>query len=340
MPKSNDPLVSVITVTFNPIKSGRKDYLIQSIESVHSQSYSHIEHIVIDGGSSDGTVELLKKYVDLGWLTYISEKDTGIYDAMNKGIDLAKGKYVAFLNSDDYYHNVAGVKRSITALEKHKADFSYSSAILRRENSRNPNKSELKVLSPTINDVFHIMPFCHQTMITLRDTLIKEGKFDTTFKNAGDYDLVLRLCLKNYKSVLIDGSFVTYRLGGVSETLEEKSIDEIVRIYLKNYRDYSDLSLDECSEIFYKEILGIPLSLADKLRDNIYFDYTKYSKSLDEFRLKAVSFKKCCESKSKELETIYTSRTWKIIKMMKMAYKVVTLTWIFNALKMKKNHAT
>jgi glycosyltransferase involved in cell wall biosynthesis len=93
--KNDFPLVSIITPSFNSYP-----YIIQNIESVKNQDYPNIEHIVIDGGSTDGTVEILKKYPHLKW---ISEKDSGQSEAINKGFRMAKGEIIGWLNSDDYY---------------------------------------------------------------------------------------------------------------------------------------------------------------------------------------------------------------------------------------------
>lgn len=94
----NKPLFSIITPTFN-----RRDFLEINIKSLLNQSYQNFEHIVIDGGSTDGTVELLKKYESQYNMRWISEPDNGIYDAVNKGIKMAKGEIIAYLNSDDFY---------------------------------------------------------------------------------------------------------------------------------------------------------------------------------------------------------------------------------------------
>ena len=126
------PLVSIITVCYNLVSGGRVPHFKQCITSVLEQTYTNIEHIVIDGGSQDGTVELLKSIIEQtektkpGTLRYISEPDNGIYDAMNKGINVAKGKYIAFLNSDDFWHETNGVELSVAALESSNAAFSYA----------------------------------------------------------------------------------------------------------------------------------------------------------------------------------------------------------------------
>ena len=96
------PLVTIITVVFN----GEK-YLQQTIQSVINQTYDNVEYVVIDGGSTDGTVDIIRKYEDK--IDYwVSEPDQGIYDAMNKGIQLAGGEIVGLINSDDCYHPKIG----------------------------------------------------------------------------------------------------------------------------------------------------------------------------------------------------------------------------------------
>lgn len=95
----NDLLISVVTVSYNAVTT-----IEQTILSVINQTYPHIEYIIIDGGSTDGTVDVIKKYADK--ITYwVSEPDKGIYDAMNKGVREAKGKYITFLNAGDFYYN-------------------------------------------------------------------------------------------------------------------------------------------------------------------------------------------------------------------------------------------
>jgi glycosyltransferase involved in cell wall biosynthesis len=99
--KKNQPLITIVTAVFN----GEK-YLEESILSLHKQLYGNYEHIIIDGGSTDGTIDIIKKYEDKidYWCT---EKDKGIYDAFNKGMKLASGEYLGFLNSDDIYSDHA-----------------------------------------------------------------------------------------------------------------------------------------------------------------------------------------------------------------------------------------
>ena len=113
--KKNEPLISVITVVLNNQK-----YLTKSINSVLKQSYKNFELIIIDGGSTDGTLEILRKNnnkIDF----WISEKDKGLYDAMNKGIRLSRGSIISILNSDDFYYKNA-LKIAAKYFNKHQKE--------------------------------------------------------------------------------------------------------------------------------------------------------------------------------------------------------------------------
>ena len=109
--------ISIITVCYNIIDSGRKQYFKQMLDSVKEQSYDNIEHVIIDGASSDGSVEYIKHLIkDDQRTVFVSEPDTGIYDAMNKGWRLAKGDYIAYLNSDDFYHNLSCIEHVVKSI--------------------------------------------------------------------------------------------------------------------------------------------------------------------------------------------------------------------------------
>ena len=94
--------ISIITVVFNLLKTQREKQFRHCVESIHQENDGQIEHLIVDGGSQDGTLQILEEYKSKGWINYISEPDNGIYDAMNKGVRLAQGEYVWFINSDDY----------------------------------------------------------------------------------------------------------------------------------------------------------------------------------------------------------------------------------------------
>ena len=205
------PLVTVVTITYNLIKDGREKFVRQCIESVKNQTYPNIEHIIIDGASADGTLEIFKDYP---WLQVYSEPDSGIYDAMNKGVSHANGKYIAFLNSDDFWHDNRAVEVSVKALEENNADFSYAPCTY-----IDKNEDFLGYWYPTIETFFAWMPFCHQTMFTKT----KLVKFDSKYKSSGDFDFLLKLILDGAKGIYVSLNFTTFRFIGMSSGLTKEN---------------------------------------------------------------------------------------------------------------------
>ena len=212
--KQDVPLVTVVTVTYNLLKNDRLPFFRQSVESVRAQDYPNIEHLVIDGASSDGTLDIIREYEQKGWLRCHSEPDKGIYDAMNKGIRLAKGKYIAFLNSDDLWHDSRGISESVKALESTGATLSYADwRIVNQDNELICN------VYANAGVVLHQMPFCHQTVFTKREALLQYNGFNfEVYKSAADYDLIVRLILGGESVVYVPYNFTTFREGGYSMT--------------------------------------------------------------------------------------------------------------------------
>ncbi|MDR2646196.1 MAG: glycosyltransferase [Holosporaceae bacterium] len=223
------PKVTVITVVYNLIASGREKFFRQCLESVRNQTYPNVEHIVIDGASTDGTLELLEEYKCKKYITYYSEPDKGVYDAMNKGIQRSTGKYVNFLNSDDYFCNNAGLERSVELLEKAGAVFSHSEVY-----NCNANGEKLHILQSRVEEFFFRMPFCHQGILMRRDIIVSEGMFNIDFKIASDYDLLVRVILKGGCAVSVKEIFVVFRGEGLSSNTRQANI-EYTRIWEKYF---------------------------------------------------------------------------------------------------------
>ena len=219
------PLVSIITVTRNLIDAGRKDFFRQCVESVRMQDYPNVEHLIIDGASTDGTVDLLKEMN----VNYISEPDKGISDAYNKGIRLAKGKYIAFLNSDDFYTRPDSVSLSVNALEEKRADFSYACFDV-----VSANREILASIKPNWKSFFCAQPFGHPTMFSSKQMLEELNGFDETFKITGDFDLIMRAVLSGKRSVFINEKIVSFRDGGISGTQKKILKNERIRVMQKN----------------------------------------------------------------------------------------------------------
>jgi glycosyltransferase involved in cell wall biosynthesis len=278
---NDKPKVTVVTVTHNLIHAGRKDFFRQCVESVHDQSYENIEHIIIDGASTDGTLDLIKEYSDKGWLTYHSDKDHGIYNAMNKGIDKSNGDYINFLNSDDYFSHPDGIKLSVQHLLDTKADFSFAKCTF-----INSQGEYLGLYLPVIESFLLRMPFCHQTMLIKKETLLKLDKFDENFNSAADFDFVLRLCLNGAKFVEAPLNFVSFRLAGISYVNKEQSISEYAKSCIKNLNKLSEYDLNTYKKMY------LDLLLPKKLYEAI-INYL-----VDEYKIKLIDLVKN-HSKSK-----------------------------------------
>lgn len=226
------PLVTVITATYNLVSSNRSEAFRRAADSVLSQTYSNIEYIIIDGASSDGTLDLFKDYEKSRKVTVYSEPDTGIYNAMNKGLNKASGKYIIYLNSDDFWHNPQGLEQSIHILELSGADFSIAPHTLQKADGKTAG-----ICVPSPAAFFANMPFCHQTMLARTELLRETGGFDESFRIAADYDLVTRLFLRGAHPIYTPCNFATFCEGGIStqKDITQLQEEERQRVFHKNY---------------------------------------------------------------------------------------------------------
>lgn len=224
----NNTFVSIITVTYNAEK-----YIEQTMQNVFAQTYSNIEYLIIDGGSTDGTLEIIEKYKPR--LAYsVSEKDNGIYDAMNKGIVMAKGKLIGIINASDFYEPDA-VETIVKAfLANPKAGIFHGNA-----NVLNSDGSFFKTKCPNLNltELHKRFSLQHPTFFVLPEVYQKYGKFDTSFRIAADYDFSLRCHLAGVEFCYINKVITNFRQGGVSQN-KLKNIAEGRRVLQKN--SYSD----------------------------------------------------------------------------------------------------
>jgi len=243
---NNKPLVTVVTITFELIKSGREKFFRQCVESVHNQSYENIEHIIIDGASKDGTVKLLKEYADKGWIRYISEPDSGVYDAMNKGVELAKGKYISFLNSDDFYHTNATAELSVNALEKTRADYSFADTL----GVDWTNDKPISIWRGNVNLIPFGNHYCHQSMFIKLNTLKQLGGFNLSYTVSADSELMVKLVAQGKKYVYVPHCIVSYRNGGLSNShIIQTRKDHSDTFYNQIGKKYG-LTLEECYSLW------------------------------------------------------------------------------------------
>ena len=197
--------ISIITVCFNSSKT-----IEHTIRSVLNQTYTNYEYLIIDGGSSDNTLDIIKSYEKKfkGKLKYISEKDKGIYDAFNKGIRMASGDIIGFINSDD----VLNGKDVFNKVVNNISDGVYADVLLMDENFNIPVRNFISG-KPKKNGIFHP---AHPSLYLRKKVYDEIGGYNINYKIAADLDLMLRVINNDYKLNYVKDYFVLMRTGGVS----------------------------------------------------------------------------------------------------------------------------
>lgn len=225
--------ISIITATYNSASTLRS-----TLDSVLMQSYPNIEYIVVDGASSDATIELIQEYEQKfnGRMQWTSSRDKGIYDALNKGIELSSGSVVGFLHSDDFFTSASVVEEIAKAFtvdnieavygDVHYVNSDNLSRPVRYYSSRNFSKRRLK---------YGFMP-AHPSFYCRKEIYDRHGKFDLDFKVAADFENILRFFHTNsLKAKYIPLDFVTMRTGGAS-TSGWRSHRQIFKDHRKAYK--------------------------------------------------------------------------------------------------------
>jgi glycosyltransferase involved in cell wall biosynthesis len=204
--------ISIITVTYNCVS-----VLTDCLNSVASQSHNNIEHVVIDGASTDGTLSLLNSKKDQLSIL-VSESDDGIYDAMNKGIKIAKGDIIGFLNSDDFYANNEVISKVVSEFKKEPSlDACYADLIY--VNQSNTSKIVRNFKSSEFRQGLFSKGWCppHPTFFVRRSVYERYGNFDLNYRIASDVDLMMRfLEIHKIKSRHIPEVWVKMRMGGTT----------------------------------------------------------------------------------------------------------------------------
>lgn len=203
--------ISIITITYNSVKT-----LHRALESVQGQHYTDIEHIIVDGASTDGTVEMIQAYagqksgISVKW---VSEKDDGIYNALNKGIRMATGDIIGFLHSDDVLYSADSIGQIAAAFADKEVSVVYgdlqychNGKVVRRWKSNAYNPCALK---------YGWMP-PHPTVYVRREVYEQVGKYDEWFRISADYDMLLRIFKVGYKTHYIPEVLVSMETGGAS----------------------------------------------------------------------------------------------------------------------------
>ena len=260
--------ISIITVTKNSEKT-----IAHTLNSIKSQTYKNIEHIIVDGNSIDRTKGIIQDYIKKKpflKIKFISEKDFGIYDAINKGIKLSSGKYISILNSDDIFHSNKTVETIMKIIEKNKDNelFFFGLTYFRKKNFKKivryyPAKNFKKWMLR-----YGIIP-PHPASVIKKSTYIKHGNYDKNFKIAGDFDLLLRfIFVKKIKFKTFNFNTVKMKTGGASG----KNLSSYILSLKENRISFKKYNL-------FSNIFLILLKVPSKLFQFIFFNQKKLNKN-------------------------------------------------------------
>ncbi len=258
--------ISVVTVCFNSAKT-----IEQTIRSVINQSYKNIEYVVIDGGSKDGTIDIIKKYE--AYISYwVSEPDEGIYDAMNKGIKVATGEVIAFLNSDDWYCEDI-LKRCAEQYACRQSDVLYGDMVVVA--SDGAKLRHLSCNEADFENIFYKTVIYHPSTF-VRTSILKKRLFNTKYKICADQDLFVELYIRGCSFCYLGKEYYTnFRLGGCSNTSTlvcSKELYSVGKKYLKYCKrkdTYTEIKTKLDIIGMYNFLIEIQDCLDDKLKHRI-----------------------------------------------------------------------
>jgi len=218
--------ISIVTAAFNSAAT-----LEDTMKSVLAQTYTEIEYIIVDGASHDGTLDIIHRYEQLfnGRMKWISENDRGIYDAMNKGIQMATGDVIGILNSDDYFTSNDVIKRMVDAFDVASLDAVYGDIHFIRDGQ--PDKCIRYYSSKPFRPLwlrFGFMP-AHPSFYCRREVFEKAGLYKTDYKIGSDYEMMVRLFMVHkIRAKYLPLDFVTMRVGGASTRNVKSSLQLIL----------------------------------------------------------------------------------------------------------------
>lgn len=213
-----NPKISIITVTYNSAAT-----IADTLASVQKQTYNNIEHIIVDGNSQDNTLDIIKSFPHVS--KWFSERDAGLYDAMNKGLQVATGDIIGILNSDDLYADEHVISKVVDSFKNEYIDTLYGD--LHYVHPTDLNKVVRVWKSGKFkrsNFNFGWMP-PHPTFFVRREVYDRVGMFNLALKSAADYELMLRILYKNnFNAAYLPEVLVKMRAGGVSNSSFTKRI--------------------------------------------------------------------------------------------------------------------
>ena len=210
------PLISVVTVTYNGAAT-----LERTIESVLGQTHQPVDYVIVDGGSTDGTLDIIRRYEDR--LRYVSEPDNGIYDAMNKGIRMARGSWIHILNGDDYYASPESLERAVSGLDQGRTNY-FDMYREYEDGSRVLQSFRFRHWR-----LFVSAYLPHPSLIVSRAQYEAVGFYNPEYRIAADHDMILRL-LSRYPAKHEPFPLTVMTQGGVSGRHLRLSLEEFRQV--------------------------------------------------------------------------------------------------------------
>jgi glycosyltransferase involved in cell wall biosynthesis len=211
------PLITIVTVVYNGA-----DFLEETINSVVEQKYDNIEYIIVDGGSKDGTLDVIKKYE--GFIDYwCSQPDSGIYDAMNKGIELSEGCWINFMNAGDVLYNNKVISDIFPISIKATPDIVFGDVHVRSQEGVSVKNLRAFKFTPFNLLLFGTRVVCHQSMFYCKKSIIKYS-LDYSFKS--ELDQWLKLVRSGKRALKVNLTVASYRLGGLGQKHIERNSEE------------------------------------------------------------------------------------------------------------------
>lgn len=217
---TTSPTLSVVTVSYNSAAT-----IERTIDSVLSQTFRDLEYIVVDGGSTDDTLDIVRRHGDR--IRWISERDGGIYDAMNKGIRLSRGRWIHLLNSDDYYNSRDSLERATPLLQEDRTNY-FSMIYEQKDGQRSLQRFRYR--RPAL---FLSARLPHPSLIVSRRQYEVVGLYDTGFRIAADHDLILRLT-DRYPGHFHDLPLTVMTAGGMSAANRLATLEEFRQATINN----------------------------------------------------------------------------------------------------------
>lgn len=220
------PKVSIITVCYNSSETIRK-----TIESVINQTYKNIEYIIIDGNSDDGTQDIIRSYKNQ-IAFWSSESDSGIYDAMNKGIRAATGEIIGIINSDDWYSQET-VEKIIASFKDSDAEVIYGDIL-----QVYPDNQLIQSKLENLDNLIYKMVIAHPAVFVKKEVYNRLGVFNLKYKIAADYELMRRFYKAGVKFKYMNTKLAYFRIGGASYSNSELCAEDVKNIALENLEEY------------------------------------------------------------------------------------------------------